>query len=148
MRVAPFALLLSLFAVPSAARETVGTFATWAAFCDEPRRCFAISTPLERRGTPFLSVAIQGPTLSVQAHLGRPSRTALVAIGGKRFDLVVQGEEARADSKTSRAIVAAMRDGEALTVIGRSANGGRFGHHYSLAGSASAIDAAAVASLR
>jgi hypothetical protein len=147
MRVAPFALLIWLFAVPSPARETVGTFATWAAFCDEPRRCFAISAPLERRGAPFLSVAIQGPTLSVQAHLGRPSRTAVLAIGDARFDLTVQGEEARADPTTSRAIVAAMRDGEALTVIGRSANGGRFRHHYLLAGAPTAIDAAAVASL-
>ena len=148
MRVARFALIIWSFAAPLAARDTVGTFATWAAFCDEPRQCFAISMPLERRGAPFLSVAIQGPTLSVKAHLGRPVRTAVLAIGDTRFDLTVQGGEARADPKTSRAIVAAMRDGETLTVIGRSANGGRFRHHYSLAGAPSAIDAAAVASLR
>jgi hypothetical protein len=147
MRVAPFALLISLFAAPLAARETAGTFATWAAFCDEPRKCFAISEPVERRGGPYLTVAILGSGLRVQAHLGRPSRAATIAIGAARFDLAVSGEDGVADLRMSRRIVAAMREGEALTVIGTSAKGGRFRHHYILAGAPSAIDAAAVATL-
>jgi hypothetical protein len=148
MRVARFALIMSLFAVPAMARETVGAFATWAAFCDEPSKCFAISVPAERRGQPFLSVAVAGATLSVQAHLGRPSRAATLVIGDARFDLSVSGEDAGADPRASRRIVAAMRSGQALTVIGTSAGGGRFRHHYMLAGAPSAIDAAAVAALQ
>ena len=148
MRVARFAPLILLFAAPLAARETVGTFATWAAFCDEPKKCFAISVPAERRGAPFLAVAILGTHPSVQVHVGRPVRAVTIAIGGARFDLSTSDENAVADSRTSRRIVAAMRDGEALTVIATGAKGGRIRHHYILAGAPSAIDAAAVASLR
>ena len=148
MRFRPFALLLWLFAAPLAARETVGTFATWAAFCDEPKRCFAISQAAERSDHPSVSVAVAGPTLLVQAHLGRPARAATLTIGGLQFDLAVSGEEARADPRISRRIVAAMREGEALTIIGTSRKGGRFRHHYLLAGAPSAIDAAAIAAMR
>lgn len=148
MRVARFALLMLSFAAPLSARETVGTFATWAAFCDGPKKCFAISEPAERTNHPFLSIAIQGATLRVQAHLGRPARAAKLAIGDAEFPLTVSGEDASANARTSRRIVAAMRDGEAATVIGTSLRGGRFRHHYLLSGAPSAIDAAAVASLR
>ena len=148
MRVARFALIIWSFAAPLAARDTVGTFATWAAFCDEPKKCFAISEPAERTNRPFLSVAIVGPNLSVQAHLGRPSRAAKLQIGDREFALDVSGEDARADMRTSRRIVAAMREGESATLVGTSNRGGRFRHHYLLAGAPSAIDAAAVASLR
>ena len=147
MRVARFALIILPFTAPLSARETVGTFATWAAFCDEPKKCYAISEAVERTNHPFLSVAILGSDLSVQAHLGRPSRTAKLLVGDAEFALTVSGEEAKADPRTSRRIVAAMREGENATVIGRSARGGRFRHHYLLAGAPSAIDAAAVASL-
>jgi hypothetical protein len=143
-----FALLIPLFAAPLAARETVGTFATWAAFCDEPSKCFAISMPAERLGHPFLSVAIQRSAPIVQAHLGRPARAASVAIGDLKYDLAVDGADAHADARTSRRIVAAMRGGEALTVIATSARGGRFRHHYLLAGAPSAIDAATIAAMR
>jgi hypothetical protein len=148
MRVARFALLILSFAAPLAARETIGTFATWAAFCDEPKKCFAISEPAERRGAPFLTVAILANRPSVQVHVGRPVRAVAIAIGDARFDLSAANEDAVADTRTSRRIVAAMRDGEALTVIATSAQGGRIRHHYMLAGAPSAIDAAAVASLR
>jgi hypothetical protein len=148
MRFRPFALLLWSFAAPLAARETVGTFATWAAFCDEPKRCFAISEPAERSKHPAMSVAVSGPTLLVQIHLGRPARAAMLTIGRLQFDLAVSGEDARADARASRPIDAAMRDGETLTIIGTSPRGGRFRHHYLLAGAPSAIDAAAVASRR
>jgi len=148
MRVAPFALIIWSFAAPLAARETVGTFATWAAFCDEPRKCFAISEPAERTKHPFLSVAVAGATLRVSAHLGRPSRAAKLMIGDAAFTLAVSGEEAVADPITSRRIVAAMRNGESATLVGTSDRGGRFRHHYLLTGAPSAIDAAAVASLR
>ena len=148
MRVARFALIIVSFAAPLSARETVGTFATWAAFCDEPKKCFAISQPVERTNHPFLSVAVVGPTLRVQAHLGRQARAATLAIGDAEFTLTVSGEEAVADPRTSRHIIAAMREGENATLVGTSDRGSRFRHHYLLRGAPSAIDAAAVASLR
>lgn len=148
MRVARFALILLPFAAPLAARETVGTFATWAAFCDEPKKCFAISQAAERTNRPFLSVAIHGPNLSVSAHIGRPARAARLQIGDAEFVLNLSGEEATADPRTSRRIVAAMRVSESATLVGISDRGGRFRHHYLLTGAPSAIDAAAVASLR
>lgn len=151
MRFLRFALIMLSFAVPSAplgARETVGTFATWAAFCDGPRRCFAISEPAEQTNHPFLSVAIQATNLSVSAHLGRATRSAKLQIGDQDFALTVSGKEARADARVSRRIVAAMRNGESATLIGTSERGGHFRHHYLLVGAPSAIDAAAVASLR
>jgi hypothetical protein len=148
MRFRRFALLILPFAAPLAARETVGTFATWAAFCDGPKKCFAISTPVERKNQPFLSVAVTGATLRVQAHLGRPARAARLTVGAADFPLSIAGEEATADPRASRRIVAAIRNGESATLIGTGAHGGRFRHHYLLAGAPSAIDAAAVASLR
>jgi hypothetical protein len=148
MRVARFALIILPFAAPLAARETVGTFATWAVFCDEPKKCFAISEPVERTNHPYLSVAVVGSTLRVQAHLGRAARTAKLTIGDAEFVLAVSGEVAAADPRISRRIVAAMREGEGATLVGTSERGGRFRHHYLLAGAPSAIDAAAVASLR
>jgi len=148
MPVSRFALIITSFAAPLGARETVGTFATWAAFCDGPKKCFAISEPVERANHPFLSVAIQGPNLRVQAHLGRRTRGAKLQVGDAEFALEASGKEAVANPRTSRQIVAAMREGERATVVGTSDRGGRFRHHYLLAGAPSAIDAAAVASLR
>ena len=145
MRFPPFALLIWCVAAPLSARDTVGKFATWAAFCDKPTQCFAISAPAERLGRPWISVAVAGPSVLIQAHLGRPTRAATLLIGGLRFYLTVAGEEARADPRTSRRIVAAIRAGETLTIVGTSPRGGRFRHHYLLAGAPSAIDAATVA---
>lgn len=148
MRVARFALIISCFAAPLGARDTIGTFATWAAFCDGPRQCFAISEAAERKKHPFLRVAVAGRTWRVEAHLGRPARAAKLMVGKAEFPLAVGGGKAVADPGTSRRIVAAMRNGESATLVGTSERGGRFRHHYPLAGAPSAIDAAAVASLQ
>jgi hypothetical protein len=113
-----FILLLALFAAPAAARQMIGAFATWGTFCDEPRKCFAISTPAERRGKPFLSIAVVGPTLVVRAHLGRTTRRASLAINGERFPLTVAGQDAVADARVTHRILAAMR---AWSVEGRTA---------------------------
>ena len=151
MRFPRFALIMLSFVVPAtplAAREIVGTFATWAAFCDGPSKCFAISEPAEQTNHPFLSVAIQGTNPSVSAHLGRSARAARLEIGDAEFTLEVSGETATADARTSRRIVAAIRDGDSATIVGTAQRGGRFRHHYLLAGAPSAIDAAVVAGLR
>jgi hypothetical protein len=147
-RFVPVMALAGALAAPLGARAIIGGFGAWAAFCDEPRKCFAISQPDERSSHPFLSVAVIGRGPKVVAHVGRRVRDASIRIGDMRFDLAVAGEDAIADSATSRRIVAAMRAGDALTVSGRSTKGGGFRHHYQLTGAPSAIDAAALASRR
>lgn len=144
--VAVIVLLIALEA-PLGARVTIGGFGTWAAFCDEPSKCFAISQPIEHVGRPFLTVSVAGRDMHVQTHIGRAVRTATLRVGGASFDLTASGQDAIADVATSRRIVAAIRAGEGLTVSGTSPTG-RFRHHYLLAGAPSAIDAAAVASRR
>ncbi|WP_162875537.1 hypothetical protein [Sphingomonas crusticola] len=122
----------------------IGGFGTWAAFCDEPSKCFAISQPVERRGNPFLNILV-GRDLRVEAYIGAPVRVAKLRVGALSFDLSAAGEGAAADARISRLIVAAMRTGEALTIVGTSTTGRHFRHHYLLSGAPSAIDAAAIA---
>jgi hypothetical protein len=132
---------------PLVARETIGGYATWAAFCDEPSKCFAVGAPIERRGDPFLTIAIVGRDVQVEAHVGREIRAATLQIGSDRFPLTPSHDKAVADVRSSRQIVAAIRAGETMTVFGTSSRG-RFRHHYLLSGAPSAIDAAAVAARR
>jgi len=150
MRFPRFVSAITLFVAympPLVARETIGGFGTWAAFCDEPSKCFAIGTPAERRDDPFLTIMPAGRDFQVEAHVGRPVRTATVQIGAARFVLIPSGNAATADAMTSRRIIAAIRTGEMMILFGTSREG-RFRHHYTLSGAPSAIDAAAIASRR
>ena len=150
MRFHHSAVVTALFVAhmtPLVARETIGGYATWAAFCDEPSKCFAVGAPIERRGDPFLTISITGRDLRVEAHVGREVRAATLQIGSARFTLTPSHDNAVADIGSSRRIVAAIRAGEAMTVFGTSSSG-RFRHHYPLSGAPSAIDAAAVAARR
>ncbi len=94
----------------------------------------------------MVGISASGPI--VRARIGRPIRAAMLSIGDMRFDLTARGEQAVADARTSRRIVAAMRAGEALTLVSTGMRGGRRRQHYLLAGAPSAIDAAIVAALR
>jgi hypothetical protein len=146
MRFRHLALLLAPLAAPAGARDQVGGFGRWAAFCDEPKKCFAISVPdgSDRKG----SLAISFGASTVHADFGRPVRAATMIIDGRRFVLAASGDGATADSRTSRRIVAAMREADVLAIDGVGANGRRFHQRYALDGAPSAIDAAALASLR
>jgi len=148
MRFRRFASVLLLFTAPAGARETIGSFATWGAFCDGPRRCYAISVPAESRSAPFLAVTLAAATPRLQVRIGQPVQSVTIMVGDQRFDLVAPGEQTIVDPRTSRRIVSAMRANETLTVIARRAKGHTIRHHYNLLGAPSAIDAAALASLR
>lgn len=141
-------LVFAMLAGPAYCRELVGAFAGWAAFCDEPTKCFAIAQPAERRGVPSLAVAANGRKMVVTANVGRSLRAARLRIGSASFPLAVTGERAIANDADSRRIVAALRESEYATVVALLANGGRIRHHYELAGAPSAIDAAMIASRR
>lgn len=149
-------LLLALAAAPVFARDALGTFGRWGAFRDpSPRHCFAIAEPVETvagaKTRAFASVANwPGAAVRAQLHvrLSRPrdGRAAVtLGIGDRRFRLRAGPADAWApDTATDRAIVAAIRSGRSLSVESVGAGGGPFVDIYSLAGAATAIDAAAV----
>ena len=143
-----FILIIPLFAAAANARTHVGSFATWAAFCDERTKCFAISEPSGRRSAAFLAFAISGRGPLLRAHIGRPVRTAILHIGTAHFVLATSGEDVTADLRLSRRIVSALRENETLSIAGIATDGGRFRHRYGLVGAPSAIDAAVIASRR
>lgn len=147
------AVLLGLATVPASARDTIGVWQRWGAFCDAaPPRCYAIARSVGGRPRGAASVATwpgRGLRNSLHLRLSRPRHRALpitLTIGERRFQLVGTAQDAwAADAPSDRAIVAAMRGGRAMSVEAVSAGGRPFADAYPLAGAATAIDAAALA---
>ncbi|MGN6819768.1 MAG: hypothetical protein ACTHJR_13965 [Sphingomonas sp.] len=148
------AIIGMALAVPAVARDTIGVWGRWGAFSDpSPRRCFAISQPVDadhRAG--FATVANwPGQNIRSQLHIrlsrGRASNARVtLSIGERRFDLVAGAGDAWApDARTDAAIVAAMRSGRSMSVEGLGRDGSAFADVYALSGAATAIDAAALA---
>jgi hypothetical protein len=68
-----------------------------------------------------------------------------LGIGDKRFDLVAKGRNAwSADAKADAAIIAALRSASRMSVSATTTKGAGFTDRYTLAGAATAIDAAVV----
>lgn len=140
--------LLALAAAPLAARESLGVYESWAAFKDaSPLRCYAIAKAQAKTAAPaYATVSLwpgKGVRGSVHIVLSRAvaaKGSVRLAIGDKRFDLVAKGRNAwAADARGDAAIVAAVRSGTRMSV-----SGGGFTDRYTLAGAATAIDAATV----
>lgn len=158
MRRAATAMLVML-ALPAAAREPLGVHGAWGAFRDEaPWRCFAISEPRRAaRGEPrpFASIAfwperrIRGQLHIRLGAVRRVDAPVTLTIGARRWRLLAGRAEAwAANPAMDAAIVAAMRSARAMSVETVAENGRAFAHGYSLAGAATAIDAAALACAR
>ena len=160
------ALALLGLAVPAAAKDSLGVFGDWGAFRDpEVPRCYAIAAAQEearssrartaREHAPFASIGtwpkrqVRG---QVHVRLSRntaPSAAISLSIGGQRFALTGGGGDAWARDRTmDAAIVAAMRSAGSMSVSARDASGSRFTDRYSLAGAATALDAATVGCAR
>ncbi|MEX0341825.1 MAG: invasion associated locus B family protein, partial [Erythrobacter sp.] len=78
-----------------------------------------------------------------------PSSAITLSVGGKRFRLTGGGGDAWAADRTmDAAIVAAMRSASRMTIRATDARGRRFSNTYSLAGAATAMDAATLACAR
>jgi hypothetical protein len=157
----PALLALAVFAVPAAAKDSLGVFDDWGAFRDrQVPRCYAISAALAEGR----SSRANGPTQAAFASIGtwpkrgvrgqlhvRLSRKIAangpisLSIDGQRFELSGAGGDAWAkDRKMDAAVVAAMRSASSMSVSARDVSGRRFTDRYNLGGAATAMDAATV----
>jgi hypothetical protein len=155
-----FALLAPalIWAAPLAAKDSLGVFEDWGAFRDPSvPRCYAIAAAANAPSgrAPYASVGTW-PKRDVRGQLHvRLSRSMAaspaiaLSIGGQRFELTGAGSDAWAKNRQmDAAIVAAMRSAGSMSVSARDRNGRRFTDRYSLAGAATAMDAATVGCAR
>jgi len=156
----PAILAALVVSAPALARDSLGIFDRWGAFRDpSPRKCFAISTPIEARAgaswRPFAAIGTwpdQGLRGQLHIRLSRErdlrARVTL-SIGERRFELVAGNADAwAADARTDQAIIAAIRSGRSMSVEALGKGGGAFADVYALRGAATAIDAAALGCVR
>ena len=159
------AVLLAMIAglaltTPLSAKDSLGVFSDWGAFRDTAvPRCYAIAMPaasrLQRDSEPFATIGTwprRGLRGQVHFRLSRKLRrdsSITVSIGDKRFELTGGGGDAWARDRTmDAAIVAAMRSADRMVVRATDTRGRRFSNTYSLAGAATAMDAATLACAR
>ncbi|MEM6476913.1 MAG: invasion associated locus B family protein [Pseudomonadota bacterium] len=141
------ALALPL-AAPVAAKDSLGVYSSWAAFRDADRpRCYAIAKPRSGGGS-YASIATwPKQRIRNQVHLkmarSAGSKGASLKVGDRSFALATKGRNAWAqDKRMDAAIVAALRSASTMTITAHDTNGKRFSERYTLAGAATAIDAA------
>ena len=139
---------------PAVARDSLGVFEQWGAFRDpQVPRCYAIALPEKAggTGTAYASVGTwpkRGVRGQVHVRLSRAvtkGGSVSLSLGGQRFALTGGGADAWAkDRRMDAAIVAAMRSASGMSVTARDRAGRRFTDRYTLAGAATAMDAATV----
>lgn len=151
IRLAPLALLL--LAAPLAARESLGVYESWAAFKDaSPQRCYAIAkaqgtTPAPAHATisNWPDSKVRGAVHLVLSRDAADKSAVRLVVGDKRFTLVAKGRNAWAkDARDDAAIVAALRVAARMSVSAQGTKSGTFTDRYTLAGVATAMDAATV----
>jgi len=138
--------LLLLAAHPLAARDSLGVYESWAAFRDPaPLRCYAIAKA-QNSASAYATVStwpgrkVRGAVYFALSREVADKGKVRLAAGAARFDLVAKGRNAWAkDARDDAAIVAALR-----SASGMSVSGGGFTDRYTLAGAATAMDAATV----
>ncbi len=144
-----------LVAAPAMARDSLGIWNSWGAFSDAGvPRCYAIAMADKVEGRvnemqPYFTVGNwprRGARGEVHVRLSRkigPGATVTLSVGGQRFALVAGAADAwAADQRMDAAIVAAMRSASSMSVTARSDTGRTFTDTFTLAGAASAMDAA------
>ena len=151
------ALAFLALTAPLAAKDSLGVYASWAAFRDDsPARCYAIAKPQGRgESGPYASIATwPAQNIRNQLHLRlsrsvRADATVTLTVGSTTFELAANGRNAWAkDTRMDAAVVAALRSAERMSVSARADNGQRFTDRYDLSGVATAIDAAVVGCAR
>ncbi len=156
-RLVPLALLLLAAAAPVGARESLGVYESWAAFKDaRPARCYAIAKSQGTSAARSYATVSTWPERKVRGavyfalsrDIADTSAVRLV-VGDKRFELAAKGRNAWAkDARDDAAIVAALRSAARMTVSAKGTKGGTFTDSYTLAGVATAMDAATVGCAR
>jgi hypothetical protein len=140
--------LLAFAAAPLAARESLGVYESWAAFKDaKPLRCYAIAKASGKTSTPAYATVslwpakgVRGAVYIVLSREVAAKSPVRLTVGDKRFDLVAKGRNAwAADARGDAGIIAAIRSASRMSVSGSG-----FTDRYTLAGAATAIDAATV----
>lgn len=156
----PRALLIGILALglaaPLAAKDSLGVFGQWGAFRDPSvPRCYAIAAADDAGAQAYASVGTwpkRGVRGQLHVRLSRaaaPLSAISLRLGGERFELAGSGADAWArDRRMDAAIVAAMRSARSMSVSARDPGGRRFTDRYSLAGAATAMDAATVGCAR
>jgi hypothetical protein len=152
------AFVLLALAIPAAAKDSLGVFGDWGAFRDpQVPRCYAIAAAENeaRDHAPFASVGtwprrqVRGQVHVRLSRATAPAAAISLNVGGQRFALTGGGGDAWAqDRRMDAAIVAAMRSAGSMSVTARDRAGRRFTDRYSLAGAATALDAATVGCAR
>lgn len=138
--------LLLLAAHPLAARESLGVYESWAAFRDPaPLRCYAIAKA-QGSASAYATVSnwperkVRGAVYFALSRDVASAAKVRLSVGGTRFELVAKGRNAWArDAREDAAIIAALR-----SVGSMSVSGSGFTDRYTLAGAATAVDAAMV----
>lgn len=155
--------MLSGWAGPALARDTLGIFGGWGAFRDDGlsgggTRCFAIARPSESnrkaQKPAFAAIGVwpdRGVRGRLYIRLGRErarNATVTMTLGGRRFRLA--GGRATlyaADREMDRAIIAAMRSATSFSIETLARDGRPLVEAYDLKGAPTAIDAARVGCL-
>ncbi|HYD24163.1 MAG TPA: invasion associated locus B family protein [Croceibacterium sp.] len=157
VRLAVIAVTLLALGAPVAAKDSLGVFGQWGAFRDPSvPRCYAIAAPQDARAGPAYASVGTWPQRGVRGQLhvrlsrGMATGSAVsLSLGGQRFALTGAGGDAWArDRRMDAAIVAAMRSAGAMSISAQDSSGRRFTDRYSLAGAATAMDAATVGCAR
>lgn len=138
---------------------SLGLYEDWGAFRDDrPLRCYAIAKPDRGGGgkwAPFATVSTwPGERVRGQVHfrLSFPvmtGKSVILKIDTKQWPLIAGGADAWAiNAQHDAGIVAAMRNGTAMSVSATGSRGGSFKDIYLLRGAASAMDAASLGCAR
>lgn len=160
-----FALALSLLAVcaasPSLAADNaptaIGSYNSWNgySYMDGSKKvCFMATKPTKTlpagatRGDIYAMITHRpaenstGVVSIVTGYTYKNNSDVQVTIGNQRFSLFTDGDTAWArDDATDRALVAAIKAGSNMTVVGTSTRGTKTTDTYSLAGSSAAYQA-------
>lgn len=156
------AALMAALAAPAFAAESrlLGSEGDWSAFGgDDPKECWAVSPPKSTRNTQEgkeVEVTRSDIRLYIAYRPGQngevsfqggypfaPDSTVEVDVGGTKFRLFTEGENAWAGSpEEDSRLVAALRGGSSAVVTGRSARGTNTTDTFSLSGVTAATNKA------
>lgn len=156
------AALMAALAAPAFAAESrlLGSEGDWSAFGgDDPKECWAVSPPKSTKNTQDgkeVEVTRSDIRLYIAYRPGQngevsfqggypfaPDSTVEVDVGGTKFRLFTEGENAWAGSpEEDSRLVAALRGGSSAVVTGRSARGTNTTDTFSLSGVTAATNKA------